>query len=243
MASSEALRASIERKGRIRELVFGVQDGAMSTVGLLAGMQGATESRELVLVAGLTAVLAGAFSMAAGSYLSARAEKDVLDREREEAAGLAESEPYLAQEGILDALTREGLARENAYRIVHLLSTKHRVLLATFSEKVFGLGELELAQPIRGALVMALSFIVGGLLPLIPYVLVRGRAAIFVSGAAAAATLFGVGAFKGYLAGQPRARSGMMFFVVAASASVVGYLIGLLAERIAPGAAHLAGSG
>ena len=241
MANSEELRTSIERKGRIRELVFGVQDGAMSTVGLLAGMQGATQNRELVLVAGLTAVLAGSFSMGAGSYLSARAEKDVLDREREEAAGLAESEPYLAQEGILDALTREGLARENAYRIVRLLSTKQRVLLATFSEKVFGLGELELAQPVRGALVMALSFIVGGLLPLVPYVLVQGHAAIFVSGAAAAATLFGVGAFKGYLAGQPRARSGILFFAVAAGASVVGYVIGLLAERIAPGAAHLAG--
>jgi len=243
MSSQDELRASIERKGRIRELVFGVQDGAMSTVGLLAGMQGATQNRELVLVAGLTAVLAGAFSMAAGSYLSARAEKDVLDREREDAASLADSEPYLAQEGILDALTREGLSRETAYRIVRLLSTKQRVLLATFSEKVFGLGELELAQPIRGALVMALSFVVGGLMPLVPYVLVRGHAAIFVSGAAAAATLFGVGAFKGYLAGQPRARSGVMFFAVAAGASVVGYVIGLLAERIAPGAAHLAGAG
>ena len=215
----------------------------MSTVGLLAGMQGATDSRELVLIAGMTAVLSGAFSMGAGSYLSARAEKDVLDREREEAANLAESEPYLAQQGILDALTREGLAREHAYRIVRLLSTKHRVLLATFSEKVFGLGELELAQPVRGAIVMALSFVAGGLLPLIPYVLVRGPLAIWLSGAGAAATLFGVGAFKGYLAGQPRGRSGLLFFSIAAGAAAIGYVIGLLAERIAPGAARLTGAG
>jgi VIT1/CCC1 family predicted Fe2+/Mn2+ transporter len=241
MQSLEARRAALETKGRIRELVFGMQDGTMSIVGLLAGMQGATRSQALVLVAGATAVLAGAFSMAAGSYLSSRAEKDILDRERADAAKLAESEPYLAQEGILDALTREGLPREHAYKVVRLLSSRHKVLIATFNEKVFGLGELELSNPMKGAIVMALSFIAGGLLPLIPYLLIRGPIAIWVSGAAAALTLFGVGAFKGFLAGQPRARSGVLFFTVAAGSAVIGYLVGLFADWIAPGAAHFAG--
>lgn len=240
-AAIEERRASLEAKGRIREFVFGIQDGTMSTVGLLAGMQSATAKRELVVLAGITAVLSGAISMAAGSYLSARAEKDIVDHEREEATKLAEREPYLAQEGILDALVKEGLEREQAFRVVRLLSTRERVLEQTFHEKVFGLGAIELNQPLKGAAVMALSFVLGGGLPLLPYIFLGGGRAIFISAAFAAAILFAVGSFKGRLAAQPPLRSGAMFFAVAVGAAAAGYAIGLLADAIVPGAGALAG--
>jgi len=68
----------IESRARIREFIFGIQDGLISTVGLLAGMQGATENNAIVIIAGLTSMLAGALSMAAGSYLSSSAEKEIL---------------------------------------------------------------------------------------------------------------------------------------------------------------------
>lgn len=236
----EARRQVIERKGRVRELVFGMQDGTISTVGLLAGMQGATDRTELVLLAGITSILSGALSMAAGAYLSARAEKDIVDHERREAEKLAGAEPYLAQEGVLRALETEGLSRADSYRVVRLLSGNHRVLLSTFSEKVFGLGAAELNQPVKGAVVMAASFVSGGTMPLLPYLLFEDTLAILASAATAALVLFGVGAFKGRLAGEPPMRSATLFFCVAVGATAVGYGIGLVAEMIAPGAARLA---
>src|SRR5215470_8791028 len=97
--SLEEKKALIESRARIRELVFGVQDGLISTVGLLAGIQGATENTLVVIITGLTAMFSGAISMAAGSYLSSTAQKDIFDKELREAEVLAEKEPYLAAEG------------------------------------------------------------------------------------------------------------------------------------------------
>src|SRR5688500_15773550 len=103
----------IESRARIREFVFGIQDGVISTVGLLAGVQGATENNIVVIITGLTAMFSGAISMAAGSYLSSGAQKEIFDREIGEAEKLAEREPYMAAEGLLKALGEEGLDRKS----------------------------------------------------------------------------------------------------------------------------------
>ena len=130
----------VEGRARIREFVFGIQDGLISTVGLLAGVQGATENNAVVMITGLTAMCAGAVSMAAGSYLSSSAEKEIFAKELRDAEELAEREPYLAAEGLLNALSQEGLKKEQSYRIVKLLAQEEGVFLRTFQEKVFGNG-------------------------------------------------------------------------------------------------------
>src|SRR5215470_18356232 len=124
----------IESRSRIREFVFGIQDGLISTVGLLAGVQGAIENNIVVIITGLTAMFSGAISMAAGSYLSAGAQKDIFDKELREAEVLAEKEPYLAAEGLLKALNQEGLAREQSYNIVKVLLNEEQAFLRTFQE-------------------------------------------------------------------------------------------------------------
>jgi vacuolar iron transporter family protein len=231
----EQKRALIEGRARIRELVFGVQDGLMSTVGLLAGIQGATESTAVVIITGLTAMFAGAVSMAAGSYLSSSAEKEIFDKELREAETLADSEPYLAAEGLLKALSQEGLPREQSYSIVKLLLRQQGVFLRTFQEKVFGLGSAEINRPLQAALVMAVSFIVGALVPILPYLIVKGASALYVSITLSATTLFAVGVFKGFLAGKSPIASGLQFFVIAVGAALAGYLIGLAVQHFFPG--------
>ena len=131
----EQKKQLIESRARIREFVFGIQDGLMSTLGLLTGVQGATESTAVVIITGLTAMFSGAISMAAGSYLSSSAEKDIFDKELRDAEVLAEKEPYLAAEGLLKALNQEGLAREQSYNIVKVLLRQEHAFLRTFQEK------------------------------------------------------------------------------------------------------------
>ena len=233
----EKKKEVIESRARIREFVFGIQDGLISTVGLLAGIQGATENTSVVIIAGLTSMFAGAISMAAGSYLSSSAEKEIFDKELREAEVLAEKEPYLAAEGLLKALSREGLKREQGYRIVKLLIQEEKVFLRTFQEKVFGLGSAEINRPLQAACVMGLSFIVGASIPMLPYIFLSGAAALYLSVALAAATLFSVGLFKGYLAARSPFQSGVEFFLIAVGAAGVGYLIGLVVQRLFPGIA------
>jgi len=231
----ETKREVIESRARIRELVFGIQDGLISTVGLLAGVQGATESATVVIITGLTAMFSGAISMAAGSYLSSNAQKEIFDKELREAEILAEKEPYLAAEGLLKSLSQEGLSREQSYGVVKQLLRQEQVFLRTFQEKVFGLGSAELNQPLKAAMVMGASFIAGALIPIVPYFALQGINALYLSILLSAVTLFVVGVFKGYLAAKSPARSGAQFFAVAVGAAGLGYLIGLVVQYFFPG--------
>ena len=237
----EQKREVIESRARIREFVFGIQDGLISTVGLLAGIKGATESNTVAILAGFTAMFAGAISMSAGSYLSSSAEKEIFGKELREAEDLAEREPYLAAEGLLRVLNQEGLKKEQSYRIVKLLAQEERVFLRTFQEKVFGLGTAEINRPLQAALVMGLSFIVGALIPLLPFLILPGMNALYLSIALAAVTLFSVGALKGHLAARSLFRSGLEFFFIAVGAALLGYLMGLTVQYFFPGIAFAAG--
>jgi VIT1/CCC1 family predicted Fe2+/Mn2+ transporter len=225
----------IESRSRIREFVFGIQDGLISTVGLLAGVQGATENNIVVIVTGFTAMFSGAISMAAGSYLSSLAQKDIFDKEITDAEKIAEREPYIAAEGLLKALGEEGLSKEQSYRMVKVLIQERNVFMRTFQEKVFGLGSAKINQPLGAALVMGLSFIVGAIIPIVPYIVLSGMHALYVSSLLGGITLFGVGAFKGHLAGQSLLVSGTNFFLIAVSAAGLGYLIGLVVQHFFPG--------
>ena len=173
--------------------------------------------------------------MAAGSYLSSNAQKEIFDKELREAEILAEKEPYLAAEGLLKSLSQEGLAREQSYGVVKQLLRQEQVFLRTFQEKVFGLGSAELNQPLKAACVMGLSFIVGAVIPILPYFLLHGIGALYLSVALSALTLFGVGLFKGYLAAKSPILSGIQFFAIAVGAAALGYLIGLLVQYLFPG--------
>ncbi len=227
----------IESRARIREFVFGIQDGVISTVGLLAGVQSATENNIVVIITGLTAMFSGAISMAAGSYLSSGAQKEIFDREIADAEKLAEREPYMAAEGLLKALGEEGLSKEQSYQMVKVLIQQRNVFLRTFQEKVFGLGSAEINRPLQAALIMGLSFVVGAIVPILPYIVSSGVTALYVSGLFGGITLFGVGALKGQLAGQSLLLSGFKFFLIAVSAAVAGYLIGLVVQNFFPAVA------
>lgn len=235
LGAIEQKREVIEGRARIREFVFGIQDGLISTVGLLAGIQGATESNTVVVITGLTSMFAGAISMATGSYLSSSAEKEIFDKELREAEGIAEKEPYLAAEGLLRALSQEGLAREQSYRIVKLLAQEKSVFLRTFQEKVLGLGAAEINRPFQAAVVMGISFVVGAMVPLIPYLVLSGMEALYLSITLAAVTLLTVGVFKGHLAGRSLILSGLEFFLIAVGAALLGYLIGIVVQHFFPG--------
>jgi predicted membrane protein (TIGR00267 family) len=102
---------------------------------------------------------------------------------------------------------------------------------------VFGLGSAEINRPAQAALVMGLSFVAGAIIPIIPYLIISGVNALYLSIALSAVTLFGLGIFKGYLAGKSLVLSGVQFFAIAVGAAALGYLIGVLVQYFFPGVA------
>ncbi len=227
MAAGERQRR-VEWKSRIREVVFGMQDGLISTVGFVAGLHGATADNRVVLLGGLVEMVAGAFSMAAGAYLSTKAEQEVLQREVAAEAERFEREPYLAQEALLNSLESEGLPREKGYRVVALLAEERHAFLKTFREKVLGIGSATLRVPLPAALLMGVSFAAGAIVPLLPYFVFAKYMALWVAITLTCLALFGIGAGKAVVAAQGWCRSGLEFLAIAMGAAGVGYLVGWL---------------
>lgn len=227
--TAQQRRQRFERLSNIREVVFGMQDGILTTAGVLCGLAGALPRRYEVILTALASTAAGAISMAAGAYLGTRAEGEVLEGELNRARDAVVHEPYLIQESLLDQLGREGLSREAGYRVVKLLSTAPEALTRTAEQKVYGIGENLVSNPIIDGVVMGFAFVVGALVPLIPFVLVsstnRGLIAAVI---ATAAALFGVGYFEGWLADRGRLSSGAHFLSIALGAAVAGFAIGKL---------------
>ncbi len=165
-------RRLFERLSSVREIVFGVQDGVLTTAGVLCGLSGAVSQHSQVALAALASTAAGALSMGAGAYLGARAETEVLRAELDLVRADAAEKPYTVQEGLLDELCKEGLSREAGYRIVRLLSTAPKALESTAEAKMFGLGGPVLGKPALDGLVMGIAFLVGAVVPLLPYMLI-----------------------------------------------------------------------
>jgi VIT1/CCC1 family predicted Fe2+/Mn2+ transporter len=222
-------RRLFERLSNVREVVFGVQDGVLTTAGVLCGLSGAVSDHTQVILAALASTAAGALSMGVGAYLGTHAEADVLSSEIDRARREAQDHPYVIQEGLLEALAKEGLSRDAAYRVVKLISTSPRSLISTAEEKIYGIGGSVMGNALADGLIMGVAFVVGALVPLLPYFFIaNSRTGLAAALGATALALFTVGYFEGWLARrEQRWRSGVRFMTIAMSAAAAGYLIGL----------------
>jgi len=227
----EEQRRIFERLANIREIVFGIQDGVLTTAGVLAGLSGAVSERSQIILAALASTAAGALSMGAGAYLGTHAEAEVLRSEIRRARQQAIGEPYIVQESLLGALAKEGLSRAASYRVVRLLSSAPPALYSTVEEKIYGVSGHSFGNAVVDGLLMGLAFLVGALVPLLPFVLLSSvRAGLITGLATTAAVLFSVGYMvEGWLAEQRHpSLAGARFLAIAVGAAALGYVIGLV---------------
>lgn len=155
----------VNRSGWLRASVLGANDGILSTTSLAIGVAAANVTRDPIVLATLAGVVAGALSMATGEYVSVSSQSDIetsdLKREKEELKTIPEIE--------LDELTKlyenRGLTNELARQVATQL-TAHNALEAHARDEL-GINDITQAKPLQAALVSAISFIAGGLLPLI----------------------------------------------------------------------------
>jgi vacuolar iron transporter family protein len=231
----EEKRRVFERLASIREVVFGIQDGVLTTAGVLAGLSGAVNGRSQVILAALASTVAGALSMGAGAYLGTRAETEVIRSELRRARAEVSDQPYIVQQSLMEALAKEGLAREASYRVVKLLSSAPQALSSTAEEKIYGLSQGSFGNPALDGLLMGVAFLLGALVPLLPFVLIAAvRAGLLAGLGATALVLFAVGYFvEGRLSDQRYpALAGARFLAIALGAAAIGYVIGLAISRL-----------
>lgn len=182
----------VHRIGWLRAAVLGANDGLVSTASLVVGVAAAGSGKPEVLIAGLAGLVAGAMSMAAGEYVSVSSQTDA------EQADLARETRELAEtpEAELEELTRiyvdRGLDRDLAEKVAHQLT--ERDALGSHARDELGISETVTARPIQAALVSALTFALGAVVPLIVVLLAPETSiALFV----AASTIVGLAVLGG----------------------------------------------
>jgi predicted membrane protein (TIGR00267 family) len=217
---------------RIREVVFGMQDGLISTVALVSSVAVATSQRYIVIVAGLTTALAGMISMATGSYLSSKAEKELHSAEIEKEARELEEKPEEEMAELIEIYQREGLTLEEAERLAERMAQDKQLWLKTLTEKELGLFPDMAESPTKDAITMGVSFILGAAVPIVPYFFITSNIVIPISVGITILTLFGVGAMKSKVTRRNPLRSGLEIVLIGTFSAILGYLIGTIAPKI-----------
>jgi len=214
--------------GNLRAAVFGVNDGLVSNASLIMGMAGAAAEPRTLLLTGVAGLLAGAFSMAAGEYVSVRSQREVFEYqiglEREELDEYPQAE---ADELALIYETR-GFEREDARRLAQTLIADPERALDALAREELGLNPDELGSPWGAASASFLAFAAGAAIPLLPFVLGEGPRAFVASIAIAAAALFGVGATLSLFTGRSALASGLRMLAIGSAAGAATYAIGSL---------------
>lgn len=215
--------------GSLRAAVFGVSDGLVSNASLILGVAGAGTGDTTILLTGIAGMLAGAFSMAAGEYVSVRSQREMYEYQIAlERAELAEYPEEEAEELALIFEAR-GMSEADARSHAQALIADPNVALDTLTREELGLNPGELGSPWGAALSSLFSFVAGSALPLLPFFWMHGPGTLGMSIALSAVGLFAVGAATSLFSGGRAIAGGARMLAIGGAAGGVTYLIGKLA--------------
>ena len=219
--------------GGVRDMIFGANDGLVSTLAFVAGVVGAITNPSIVLLSGVAELFAGTISMAVGSYQSSKSELEVLEREGQRKKVKKGKTPEEEREALIKFYEAEGFKRGEAEAIVdRVVKEKYLPLQATTVEQL-GLAPEELGSPAKAGVLCGVSFGLAALVPILPFALpIDIWDAMIVSVVGTVATLFGVGAMKTIFSRRNWVRSGLEMMGIGASAAAITYLIGSLFSMI-----------
>jgi VIT1/CCC1 family predicted Fe2+/Mn2+ transporter len=210
----------------LRPAVFGGSDGLVSNLALVMGVAGATADNQSIVVAGIAGLLAGAFSMAVGEYISVRSQHELFESQRRlQERQLVEDED--GERAILEGLYQErGFTPEQARSIAStLFSTPERALDAMLRDEV-GLDPKAIGGPWAAAVSSFTAFVSGAIIPLLPFLLLSGTPALLGSVALSLGALFLLGVGVSVLTQQPAVRCGLRQLALGGIAALVTFVIG-----------------
>ncbi len=169
------------RSGTLRAIIFGVSDGLVSNLSLVMGVAGASGQSDFILLAGIAGLLAGAFSMAAGEYISMQSQRELFERQIELERAELEAMPDEEQRELAALYMAKGFSRAEADAIAERMFRDPQTALDTLVREELGLDPDELGSPWGAAIGSFLAFAVGAVIPVIPYLVLDGTTAFVVS--------------------------------------------------------------
>jgi VIT1/CCC1 family predicted Fe2+/Mn2+ transporter len=225
----EAWHRAGGRSGTLRAVIFGVSDGLVSNLALVMGVAGAAASDpRFILLTGIAGLLAGAFSMAAGEYISMQSQRELFERQIALERAEMEAMPDEERAELAQVFRAKGFTLPEAERIAARIFEQPDVALDMLVREELGLDPDELGSPIGAALGSFVSFAVGAAIPVIPFLFGGGTTITIISLAISLVALFVVGAGVSLLTGRGVLFSGTRQLLIGLAAAVVTYAIGSL---------------
>ena len=212
--------------GTARAAVFGVSDGLVSNIALVLGLAGAGPAPGVVRLAGLVGLLGGAFSMAAGEYVSMKAQSELLQRELELERIEIARRPENERRELAQIYRSRGVEASAADRLATEMMADPDLALQTHAREELGIDPDELGAPVHAAATSFGSFGVGALVPVLPWFFLSGPAAIVASVVAGAAAAIVIGVLLARYTERPVVPSALRQLAIAALAAGVPYGIG-----------------
>jgi VIT1/CCC1 family predicted Fe2+/Mn2+ transporter len=214
--------------GGLRAAVFGVNDGLVSNLSLVMGFAGADASNQYILLAGVAGLLAGAFSMAAGEYVSMRAQRELFEQQIALEKQELEMSPKEEEEELSLIYQAKGIPEKEASLLAQRIIQNPKTALDTLAREELGLDPTQLGSPWSAAISSFVAFVLGALVPVLPYMLTAGKAAFTGSAVLSALALFAVGALLSIFTARGPARTGLRMLGIGLAASGITFAVGWL---------------
>jgi VIT1/CCC1 family predicted Fe2+/Mn2+ transporter len=217
-------RASVG--GVLRASVFGVNDGLVSNFSLVMGVAGGTTNNNFVVLAGVAGLVAGAFSMASGEWISIRSQRELYENELRIESEELRAFPEEEREELELIYRAKGIAPEAARALVDNIMRRSDVALDTLAREELGLDPGKLGSPWVAAWSSFLAFSLGAVIPVIPFLAGSGTVAVVAAAVVSVLALFGVGAATSIFTGRHAGRAGLRMASIGAAVALVTFFIG-----------------
>ncbi len=216
------------QSGAARAAVFGVSDGLVTNVSLILGVFGAQSGPNYVRLAGFAGLLAGAFSMAAGEYISMSAQRELLNRELDVERSALRRDPEAELRELAELYEHRGLPSEAASSLAEMMMRTPEMALQAHAREEIGIDPSSLPSPYPAAGSSLISFSVGAAVPLVPWFFLRGLPAVASSVCAVALSSVVIGVLLSQATGRSPVRSAFRQVVLCMLAAGVTYVVGRL---------------
>ncbi len=212
--------------GWLRPTVFGAVDGLVTNASLIAGLGGAGASAHTVILTGAAALVAGAFSMGTGEYVSVTNQNELVLAEVATERTMLARFPAAEQAELADTFAGYGADAETAARMAAAVSRDPDTALRVHTREELGVDPFELPSPVFAGLSSLVAFSAGALIPLLPYL--AGLSVLWAALGVAAVALLALGTVVGRLTGRSMLRSGLRQLLLGGVAVAVTFAVGSL---------------
>jgi vacuolar iron transporter family protein len=229
--NSEHIEPHIKESNHIRDFVFGFGDGINTSLGIVAGVGGANSSADFIILAALVGMFTGAKAMAVQNYLAVKSQREILESEIKREEFEIETVPEKERLEIEEIYRAKDFDGDLLKQVTDKITSNKKVWLKTMLTEELGLNLDIVGNPIKGALIMFASFLFGGVLPILPYLLSKSgfipiQFSLWIAIAISITSSFLIGAKKARLAKKNWVTGGIEMSGLGTGIALLGYGIG-----------------